>query len=411
MIEFLSLSKEAFGLEITDAFVRMIELSRHKGKLAVTSASLVPLDPGVVKDGDIKDEDRLVAAIKEAAAKPAGQNFKTRRVVVSLPEQKAFLQVVKMPELRGHDLKAAVIFEAENHIPLPLEKVYLDYQLVDASHSGSNSEGCEVLIAAFPREPIDARLKAITKAGLVPVAMELESQAILRAVSGGEKIKGAVVMIQIGDEKTNLIVHSGNSIRFTFSIPISNRYFLETIAKEAGVGIDEANNLKIRCGIEEFMRTDGQVTKKNGVPVPSSSGGDRRKIFEALIPGLVDFIQQVKKYIQYYQSYDNGSAAGGEAPEKIVMCGSGADLKGMDEFIALKLNIPVEWPGQLVDAKLIYEKAEDVLARQTYYGFCVAMGLAVRGLEMDTKEEQKPEARITPRLKAKKRFRTRLKIR
>jgi len=375
MVEFLSLSNKSFGLEITDVSVRLMELSRRGGKIIAAVVGCAEIKEGIIKAGDIKNEEKLVLAIKEAVAKAVGAKISVKRVIMSLPENKAFSQVIKMPKLNDGDLRAAVIFEAENYIPLPLEKVYLDFEKVAPVLPDPKSDTQEVFIVAFPREAIDARIRAVAAAGLVPVAMELESQAVLRGLSMGCVLESPSIIIQIGDTKTNLIVYSGNSIRFTFSIPISNRYFLETIAASAKVDMDVAAFLKLRYGIEEFSSFP-----QGGTIGDPSNDGNRRKIFEALVPGLVDFVQQIQKCIQYYQSHDNTQGAGKGMFKKILICGSGSNLKGLDGFISLKLNFPVERVSLPIDVGAIEAKINGILPQKDLSGFSVVTGLAMRSL-------------------------------
>lgn len=394
MIEFFSLSNKSFGLEITDVSVRLMKLARRRGKTTAMTVGYAEVPEGVIKDGDIKNEDQLVLIIKDAIAKSVGKKLKTKRVTMSLPDSKAFLQVIKMPKLTDGDLRAAVTFEAENYIPLPLEKVYLDFEKV-APAAGADGDTCEVLIVAFPRDAIDARVRVASKAGLVPVAMELESQAALRCLSIGRKIVSPSIIIQIGDTKTNLMVYSDNSIRFTFTIPISNRYFLETIANSAKVDMDVASVLKSRYGIEEFSNFP-----HGGRVVDPSDDADRRKIFEALIPGLVDFVQQAKKCIQYYQTHSNIKESGSDVFGKILICGLGSNLKGLDEFISLKLNSSAERIVSLIDDKSVAKKIDGISSREGLCGFSVAAGLAMRSLvenENMLKGNKIPEMLPAPR--------------
>ena len=132
--------------------------------------------------------------------------------------------MIRMPRLQGQDLRAAVTFEAENYIPLPLEKVYLDFEVISADRPAAGNDGCEILVTALPREPIDARVQAITAAGLVPVAMELESQAVVRAIFAGARTKSSTIIIQVGDAKTNLIIYweipSVSRFRYRYQIII-----------------------------------------------------------------------------------------------------------------------------------------------------------------------------------------------
>jgi len=64
--------------------------------------------------------------------------------------------------------------------------------------------------------------------------------------------------------------------------------------------------------------------------------------FEALIPGLVDFTQQIKKCVTYYQThYNSKNVAENNNINKILLCGNGATLRGLDEFISAKLGFEV----------------------------------------------------------------------
>jgi len=385
-MEILSLSNESFGLEITDASVRAMKLKRRGKEVRVVSVGVAEVPAGVMKGGDVKDDDKLAAVIREAVSKVAGEKIKTKYAIVSLPENKAFLQVIRMPQLKNDDLRAAVVFEAENYIPLPLEKVYLDFEKVadDTADPGAN---CEVMIAALPRDPVDALIKAITKAGLVPVAMELESCAINRALSFERELDSPVVMVHIGDIKTNIIIYADNSVRFTFSIPISNRYFLEMISKSVGVGMPEAANLKRECGIEEFINHDRDAEEearsyreKIVKRVRQEENYEKEKIFEALVPGLVDFVQQVKKCITYYQTHYNGISAAKERVDKVLLCGSGSDLKGLAEFIGTKLGTSVDRAKLTVSKSLLENYKEEKEACYEPCGFAVVFGLALRAL-------------------------------
>jgi len=116
----------------------------------------------------------------------------------------------------------------------------------------STNVNCEVLLAAIPRGPVDVLVKTIARAGLTPLVMELESAAICRTLKFEHKLETATVIVHIGDAKTNIIVYADNAVRFTFSIPISNSYFLDTIAKNLEVDILQAEELKREYGIQGF---------------------------------------------------------------------------------------------------------------------------------------------------------------
>lgn len=166
MLKFLTLKPEAFGLDISDLSIKIIKLKKKGRFLSLASWAEAPIEPGIVEEEEIKNEDALVGIIKETMRRVQGEKLKTKNVIVSLPEKKAFLQVIQMPKMKAEELKTAVPFEAENYIPLPVEEVYLDFQTVPSF--SSSSEYIEVLLAAQPKKTTDPYVSCLKKAGLIP---------------------------------------------------------------------------------------------------------------------------------------------------------------------------------------------------------------------------------------------------
>ena len=172
-MDFLALKPEAFGLDISDLSLKIIKLKKKRGISSLASFGEAEIKPGIIKGGEIKDEEKLAQIIREAIKKVRGEKLKTRYVVVSLPEEKAFLQVIQMPKVPEEDLRSAVIYEAENYIPTPIEEVYLDYQIVPPVYD--HLDHLDVLIAALPKKTVEPYLSALKLAGLQPKVLEIES--------------------------------------------------------------------------------------------------------------------------------------------------------------------------------------------------------------------------------------------
>jgi len=376
MLDFFDLKYKAFGLEITDSQVRVAQFKRGGNKLDGLVTRHVPLASGVVKDGEIKNSNALVLAIKRAVATVKDEKkIFGKYVVASLPENKAFSEIIQMPRLSLRDLRSAVIFEAENYIPLPIEKVYLDFEIIE--NPPAPADHFDILLVAMPRTVVDSYANAIKAAGLNPLAFEPESQAVIRTIMSAKPAgSGSLMITQIGDSRSNLIIYAAGSPRFTFSIPISNRYFLDTIVKFLKVSQEKAENLKTTLGIltQGFDR---------GAPADAKKDNDQgKKIFEAMVPGLVDFVQQAAKCLEYYKDHAaHEHGLGGEGRiGKVILCGSGADLKGLDGFISLKLNVPVIDGRQVVAVSDTSQK-NGIGAINKYSGDSVVVaGLALRAI-------------------------------
>ena len=390
MLEVLILKPEAFGLDISDLSLKIIKLKKIKNGFDLATFGEQNLKPGIIKGGEIKDEKELSEVIKEALNKVQGEKLKTKYVIASLPEEKAFLQVIQMPRMSEEELKSAVIYEAENYIPLPIEEVYLDSQVIPPVYN--HLDHFDVLIAALPKKTVDPYLSVLKMAKLEPVSLEIESLSISRALIKGEVSAFPVLLIDLGATRTSFIIFSGHSLRFTSSIPVSSGNFTEIISKTLGVDLAEAEKLKIKYGLEEKIQINkikkGTEKKTDYNPPTASSRSQserapRGKIFEALIPPLVDLIQQIERHLDYYQTHASHEhlPPNGKGVSKILLCGGGANLKGLPELLSLELKIPVELGNPWINILPTSLKELPDLPLEKSLAFTTAIGLALRGIK------------------------------
>ncbi|MCX6758387.1 MAG: hypothetical protein NTX14_01635, partial [Candidatus Nealsonbacteria bacterium] len=230
------------------------------------------------------------------------------------------------------------------------------------------------------------------EADLVPIAFELESQAIARALVKNGFSEGPILIIHVGDVKTNLMIYAGYSLRISFSIPISNKYFIDTISKILGIGAKEAEVLKNNYGIEKNNNTVGVFGEKKkalGASERKLDGEgrakrdkDQRAIFEALVPSIIDFTQQIEKYLNYYHTHASHEHLGKNKRivGKIILCGAGANLKGLDQLIGLRLRLPVQKEAIIFDGPFPF-KGKNPVPDVHINQFVTAFGLAMRGLD------------------------------
>jgi len=366
MFNFLSLKQKAFGLDISDFSLKIAKLKKQGQFFSVDSFNEMPLENGIVRKGEIRDEDKLAQALKKAIRGIRGEKLQTREAVVSLPEEKSFLKIIQMPHLSKEDLGPAVLLEAENYIPLPMNEVYFDYQVIPPPHN--HLDHLDVLIAGFPKKIIDSYINCLGKANIRPIVLELESLAVVRALIEKETSLQPIFILDFGLSKTVLIIFSGHSVKFNFFLPVSSQELTEAVARSMQIDLAEAESLKIKYGLESRADKTGQ------------------EVFNALIPPLTDLTEQIKKYLDYYRTRTEHEHLPSEAPknELVLVCGGGAKLKGLTDFLASQLKITVKignpWVNILPRNKqpqektLIYEKEESL-------SYTSVLGLALRGIK------------------------------
>lgn len=355
--KFLALEKEAFGLDISDLSLKLIKLKEKRGGFVLESYNQADIEPGVLKQGVIKNEDKLAKIIKEACLTAQGKKITMPYVIASLPEEKSFLQVIQMPRMEEKDLKSAIVFEVENYIPLPINEVYFDFQVIPASKN--HTTHLDVLIVAMPKKIVNSYVSCFEKAGLIPIAFEVESQAISRALIKNDSSSAPVILIDFGKNSTDVIVFFENSIRFTCSLPISSMQLTVAIAEALKVNIKKADELKIKHDLYANKRNE-----------------KAKKIQQAIDPILNDLVLQIKKYIDFYQNHAyQEDLFSNEKIEKILLCGGGANLKGLTRFFqeTLKIHTVLSYPQINFSSRNIPNQFS-----KNALSFITALGLALR---------------------------------
>ncbi|MDO8474158.1 MAG: type IV pilus assembly protein PilM [bacterium] len=364
MLEFLNIHPLAFGLDISDLSVKVAQLKRGKGGFFLSSFGEFQIPVGVIEHGQIKKEKELTEILKGVRTQVQGEKIKTPYVIASLPEEQAFLQIIQLPRMSKEDLESAVRFEAENYVPYSLDTMEIDFEQVVPVVDHLNH--ADVLLAALPKATVSSYVAVLKEADFIPLALEIESSAVTRALIQQETAPVPILVVDLGATRTSFIVFAGYSLRFTASIAVSSSRFTQSIAEFLHIGFQEAESLKIQYGLEDQTSASG------------------KKVFEALVPPLTDLIEQIKKHINYYESH-----AGHEhlqrpisTIQKIILCGGGANLKGIAQFLVGELQKEVSIGNPWVNILPTSLKELPPLSFAESLRYTTAFGLALRAAQL-----------------------------
>jgi type IV pilus assembly protein PilM len=368
MFQFLSLNPEFFGLEISDFSIKAIFLKKRGNILKSINFSETKIPQGIVQEGEIKDEEKLANLIKETIKRG---KINTKYVVASIPENKVFLEIIQMPKLNEEELRSAILYEAENYIPLPLEEIILDFQIIGPVYE--DSQKLNVLLIACPKKIANSYLTTLKLAELFPLAFEPESFAITRALIEKGKDQPPVLLIDFGATKSTFIISSGNLPKCSFTSPLSANTLTQVLSKTLNISFEEAEKSKIQWGLEEKIKME--IRDHETILIH-----ERGKIFEALIPPLVDFAQQIERYLYYWETHTAYHTSSAEKKiSKVILSGGGASLKGLKDFLSLELKLPVELGNPWVN---ITKDPPTKLKNFNSLEYTVTLGLAQRVINL-----------------------------
>jgi len=352
------IKKRSIGIDISDLSVKAVVLEKNGKEINFIFFKKFELLKGAVEKGDIKNEQEVVGAVQKVfQSLKQEKKIKVKKIAVSLPEEKSFVDIIKLPVLKETDKIASIVsFEAENVIPFPLADVYFDFEKIETTAKIAKCQ--EVILSACPKKIVDGYLKIFQKIDKTPCVMEVESFSVARAITEKNFFYSPFLLVDFGLTRTTLAIFAGKNLRFTCTICPSSEQLTKSIASFFGVSESAG---------EEIKKKEGLLGKKD--------------VFEAAIPFLHDMVGQIKHYIDYYKTHwpkcQEFSSA--NSLKKILLCGEGANLKGLAEFLSEELSIEVEKADCLVN--IGQKKMLQKLEKEDFLGFATAIGLALKALD------------------------------
>lgn len=351
-------NKEAdiFGLDLSDLSIKIIKLVDDGSHEYVASYAAVALTGGSIVDGEIMQKDQVVAAIKKAISIASPEKLKTKKVICSLPETKAFLRIVSIPNMSDDELNEAVKWEMEANIPLPLDQVYYDWQVIpDTILSEKNRTN--MLVVAIAKSVVDQNIEVLELAGLQPVGLEIESLSQARSLLLEKNEKETALIVDIGDRRTSFSIAKGGVTCFTSSIPLCGQSLTEVISKGMNIGLDEAEKIKFAYGIGDDFKNDA--------------------LFKLSQPVLENFVQEIERSIDFYLTglkYSDGV-------DRVIICGGGANTKGIVPYLSKKLGREIQLGNPWINMSLGNDLP--IIDKNQSLQYSTAVGLALKGLHYE----------------------------
>lgn len=351
----------AFGLDFSDRSIKVMQLYRDGKRIKILSSNRREIPAGLLVDGEVKDTDGLVKEIQETMRTAKPYPIVNKETILSLPESKCFIKVIKMPKSNPEDIEEAIRFKAEEYFPLNAEEMYLDWRLLDTPECPTNSDGkcSDILVAVASKNIVESYLEVMDRTGLIPVVFEAESVATTRALLRDEAyMKGSVLVIDLGNDRTSFIFYKYPTLKFTQSIPVSGEKLTSAVAKGFKISFQKAEKMKYEMGL-------------------SRDSKEGEKVYELLLPLMEDLVSSISKSIDYYNDYFGTLS---KEDFKIVICGGGANLRSIDTFLSKVLNRPVELanPWREINATQIMGQGSATQCRTLFY--TTALGLSLYNL-------------------------------
>ncbi|MGN0864895.1 MAG: type IV pilus assembly protein PilM [Akkermansia sp.] len=301
--------------------------------------------------------DYVSNAIGEMVAELNVRGSEVRNVVSG---QQVFMRFLKLPALDNDNLAEQVGFEAQQHIPFPLEDIVYSYQELADRGEGER----EVLLVAIKKDILDDLNTQVENNSLRTRSVDCSITSLYNAfrISYSEETE-PVMLLDIGAKTTDIIFAEAGRF-FTRSVTAAGSFITNSIAREFGMNYRDAEKFKVEQGVVSLGNghTDGM--------------GEQEAALAACIRNAMGRLSsEVQRTINHYRAQYKGSA-----PVKAYICGGGARLTYALEYLQSALNIPVEYFDPL-QAFSVGSKVDAEALEQDSICLGAVVGAAVSGAQ------------------------------
>lgn len=350
---------DAFGLDIGDMSIKLVQLNRHQGigkplYYSVGEMRNVSLPAGVIVNGEIQQPEIVRKKILHILGKDGAYPLiESPWVVADLPETQTFLKLIEI-STPGKELTLdEVSFHASKHLPFEITDTYLDWQIINPD---TDSKKSQVLIAAVPKIIADSYTYLLEASELNSLALEAEAVAVARTlITEAKDYTGmARALLDLGGSRSSIIIYDHDCIQFSKTLNFSGELFTTALCQGLKIDREQAEKIKVQYGAKYSNEYPNYIN-----------------IVDKLINDLVDEIRQV---LRFYKEHFNDT----NPVTHITMCGGSTNLINLDTLLSQRLKISTR-PGNVWKNLSPYNIPDDEERKNVDYA--TAIGLALRAVQ------------------------------
>ena len=348
---FLSKKTPLVAIDIGSSSIKLVQLTDFKeGQYELTHFGIMPLDKECIIEGAIKKPDQVVDALKNLIK---AEKIQSRYAVSAVAGEAVFIKKITVPVMSEEKLSEKITQEAEQYIPFDIDEVVLDFQILDKINGNKEEKMMEALLVAVQRGIIDERTDILLEAGLKPAIIDLDLLALMNAarLTNDLSSMGTIALIDLGDSFTHINIIQNGVIGYTRDIPVGGGYLTNMLMSKFKVPFEQVLAIK-RGNFSPDIREE--------------------EVIETIIQAYNNILEEIQKYFDYFSTLSNHKL------EKVLFCGGGSMIRGLDDYCADYLKIPVETLNPMQGVKVNPKVFDRSLVDEMSGLSTVALGLARR---------------------------------
>jgi len=307
-----------------------------RGELSIDigtgSVKFVLMDRGKVIDyglRELTDVTDVAGVIRELL-----RDIKPSKVYTFVSGPAVSMRQAPFPRMSRKELRDSILLRLDKYSPFTLDEAILDFHpLGIVMEAGTPRDN--VMVIAARKDVISDHISTVKKVGLEPTAISVVPFALAGAVRQFVKPRReeVICVLDIGSEFTDIVFMRGEAIELTRTVTAAGKSITEamtiSITTEEGplsLTAEEAERYKREYGIPP---EDSEERLPSGIKV--------KRLLAVQRPALERLLAEIDRSIDFYKREFSVPTI-----SRILLCGGGAKMRGLKEYLEENLKIPTE---------------------------------------------------------------------
>ena len=328
-------TQRSIGLDIGNSQIKVVEISASGNSLEILNLGMKSISQG-------QDVPQVVKGLFKEA------NISGKEVNISVSGDDVVARYISLPNMNDEELKKAMAFELEDHIPFKASEVYMDYTILGEEPKSKNR--MRVFLVATKKEAVENKLKLVRESGLQAKAVTTDALVLKNAFyfNYPSKEKANIAVLNIGEKFTNLIICREGVPYFVRDTHFGGEVITSLLQTKAG--LDKAKAEELKCNLKDASED----------------------VIRTVKAAFATLLNEIFISIDFYENLTE------QRINEVYLCGGSAKLFGLKEFLSGYLGIEIIDLDSFKNLGFSSRLSKDVIAKLSAY-MTVAVGLALYG--------------------------------
>lgn len=332
-LPFSKKARTCLGLDIGNYNLKIVEVEKKETEVSILNAKIV----------DIRQAKNISEVIKDEF----GQlRISAKKANISISGEDVVARYLSLPKMTGEELKKAMDFELEDHIPFKPDEVYTDYHVLGDEANSKNR--MRVFLVATKKNLIDEKIKLLRQAGLEPEIITTDALALKNIFyfNYPDKNEANIALLNIGDKITNLLI---------------TREMVPYFVRDSRFGGE---------AITTLLQTKTQLDIKAVEEIKHNFQNVSKDLMQSIKATLGNLLNEIFVSLDFYENLTE------QRIDEIYLSGGTAQLVGLKEFLTGYLNLPIFSLDTLKNFSFPSGVSKEKITEISAY-LAVALGLAL----------------------------------